>query len=411
MMLDILEEHLEEVSWLYDVRAGLLRSYHVTLADLAEWDERWAAHVDGLVVGGDAALPLLEQGLAAGDEGAVCAAAAALACRAGAAGRRRIEASLEDPGRAAGGAVLLGLGLAPDEAHEAWLGDWIRAASPALRAAALEVMRFRGLAASPETLRPLFRAAEQPPEVIRAALALVADLKVAGCNACVEAAMTHPDAGVRSAAAEAAVRIGLRGARETWRSAVRGAARSAAPDDLEKLGLFGAPEDLPVLTAAVQDRQRAAAALRGLAWLGHPGAADPLIAAMTDGATGRLAAHAFSILFGPDVEKDGLVAAPVPAPEDETLESDPFEGLPAPDPAAVARWWKANGARFLRGTRWRGGRPFEPASAAVTLRDGRLADRRPAALELAFNDKSIPALETAALAPRQRRWLGERLGH
>jgi uncharacterized protein (TIGR02270 family) len=416
MMLDILEEHLEEASWIFDVRAHLLRSYHVTLTNLADWDERWLAHVDGLMIGEEAARPIVERVLVEGDEGSACAAAAVLACWGAAADRETIETLLED---AAGGkrdGVLLGLCLAPSSAHEPWLPAWTQSEVPFRRVAALEVQRFRGIVPPVEALRPLFRLRDQPPEVVRAAVALVGDLKIAGCNAWIEAAGEAPDAGVRHAALEAAVRAGVRGARERWRAAVKQGGSATAPGDLEKLGIYGAPEDLGHLVAALDRPDLAASALRGLGWLGHPGAAEPLLARMADPGAGRLAGHAFVTIFGVDLEAEGLSAVRADASAaangaaDEPLEIDPYEGLPSPDPQALARWWKANAARFPLTTRWRAGAAFSTAAPAATLRSGRLADRPAAAMDVVLAIREAPLLCTGDFAVRQRRWLDRHLG-
>jgi uncharacterized protein (TIGR02270 family) len=422
MMLDILEEHLEEAAWLYDVRARLLRSYHVTLADLAEWDERWMAHVDGLVIGDAASRPILERGLDEGDEGTACAAAAAYACWDSPSDRSRVERLLTDRGFPHPGPFVLGLELAPFDRHETWAADWLRAEAPGLRTAGLEVCRHRGLAVPAEVLRPLLRLDEQPPEVLRAALRLAGDLKIAGCNSYLDAAMGSGDPGVAGAALEAGILAGLRGARERWRATVRAAGAAADPAMLERLGVYGAFEDLPFLLQALEEPALGPAAIRALGRLGHAGAAEALVERAGDPEVGRLAVHSLATLFGARFESappgPGPVAArggPAGAPEtvsgteaesaDDDEDLDPFEGLTAPDPEAVRRWWAENSSRFPRAVRWRSGAAFSAGAALATLREGPLADRPAAAIEAAMAVKEMPVLETARLAPFQQRWI------
>ena len=71
VITDIIEEHLEEASWLYDMRQTLLSAYDINLRTLKGWDERWLAHVDGLVTGGAHSREVVVQALNSNDAGAV----------------------------------------------------------------------------------------------------------------------------------------------------------------------------------------------------------------------------------------------------------------------------------------------------------------------------------------------------
>ncbi|PYT37111.1 MAG: hypothetical protein DMF52_04415 [Acidobacteria bacterium] len=407
MMIDILEEHLEELSWLYDTRAHLLHSYEVDLSRLAEWDERWLAHLDGLLIGGEASRSIVERGLAEGDAGSACAAGAVLACWGGERDRSPLEATLQDPGFASRGPFVLGLCLAPVETHEKWLAGWIRSDTPGLRAAAAEVSRFRGIAPPVDVLRALLRVGDQPEEAVVAALGLVGGSKISGCNACVEALFESASPVVRKTALEAAVLLGFRGASDRWRASLKQAG-AASPLDLETLGAFGAPEDARFLIGLLDQIDLAPAALRALGWLGSVAAAEPVIARMADRKLGRPAGHAFSLIFGVDLAAEKLVP-PAAGGDDEDLELDPYAGLPVPDKAAVASWWRSNGARFGRTGRLRSGRPFSTSESTALLRSGPLADRQTAALEIAFHAKETPRLETRDLATRQQTWIARHL--
>ncbi len=416
---------------MHDARARLLRSYEIDLDGLAEWDERWLAHVDGLLIGGSCSRPIVEKGLHEDHEGTVCAAAAVHACWGGEADRERLESVLRDPEFKHFVPLAFGLGLAPSALHERWLDGWIRSQEARLRATAAEIMRFRGVAPSSEILRPLFRLDQQPSEVVRAALELVADLKVPGCNACIEGALESPDASLKRAALEAMVKLGFRGARERWRATVRQAGGRALPEDIEKLGVYGSPDDLQLLLRAFETPNLTAAALRGLGWLGHAGAAELLLVSMSNAELGQLAGHAFSMLFGVNLEAEKLslpaggngpastAGSPEPGsgqaatgstpngtPEDdEASDLGLYSALPRPAPNAVAAWWKKHASRFPSGSRWRFGRPHDASAAAKVLRTGLLADRPNAALELGLSLKEAPFVEPRALAAEQHRVL------
>lgn len=71
----ILEEHFEELEMLWELRCAAVRDPDYLLEDLCELNERIAAHVDGLVLGRDHAVPLLADALAGGERAGVFAAA------------------------------------------------------------------------------------------------------------------------------------------------------------------------------------------------------------------------------------------------------------------------------------------------------------------------------------------------
>ena len=74
-LIDILEEHFETLQWLYRQRRLVLGSDVDHAARLGELDERWDAHLDGLVLAGRFAVPMLAAAAAEGDDAAAFCAA------------------------------------------------------------------------------------------------------------------------------------------------------------------------------------------------------------------------------------------------------------------------------------------------------------------------------------------------
>src|SRR5687767_7765062 len=72
-LVDILEEHLEELQFLWPQRRAALRSPRWTARELGELDSRIEAHVQGLLIGGEATRAMLEPAL--GDDDTAFAAA------------------------------------------------------------------------------------------------------------------------------------------------------------------------------------------------------------------------------------------------------------------------------------------------------------------------------------------------
>src|SRR6266704_5667510 len=67
LMPDLLEEHFEELQFLWGQRRSALRSPLYTARELLDQEERIEAHVQGLLVAGDQLIPLVEEGLASDD--------------------------------------------------------------------------------------------------------------------------------------------------------------------------------------------------------------------------------------------------------------------------------------------------------------------------------------------------------
>jgi hypothetical protein len=73
-MLDILEEHLNELDFLWEQRERFIFSPDWTLKQLAAHEERAEAHLDGLRIGAGHSVDLARPALTAGESGLATAA-------------------------------------------------------------------------------------------------------------------------------------------------------------------------------------------------------------------------------------------------------------------------------------------------------------------------------------------------
>jgi len=73
-LIELYEEYLEEASFLYAQRLTLLENPEITWIKIGEFEERFEAHIDGLVVGGDLALDVCKTHALEGDFGELHAA-------------------------------------------------------------------------------------------------------------------------------------------------------------------------------------------------------------------------------------------------------------------------------------------------------------------------------------------------
>jgi uncharacterized protein (TIGR02270 family) len=81
-LIELYEEYLEEASFLYEQRLNLLENSAVSWKKIGEFEDRFEAHIDGLVVGKELATEICEKH-AQGDDAGELHAAARVLCRHG----------------------------------------------------------------------------------------------------------------------------------------------------------------------------------------------------------------------------------------------------------------------------------------------------------------------------------------
>ena len=173
VMTDLLEEHLEELAILGMQRQRALRSPDVTPGQLAELDDRMEAHIQGLLVGGDAGLPLIEDALSQDDPNDVFAAAYTLLRLNSDAGTKTLIESLQQAQGKQLDGIARALNCGPIETVKDALRDSLASAPSPLAVVAAEALaRFRKLGESTSRLVEFLR--DDNPQVRRRAWRVVA---------------------------------------------------------------------------------------------------------------------------------------------------------------------------------------------------------------------------------------------
>src|SRR5262249_41785672 len=75
VLMDVLREHFEELDFLWEQRERFVFAWDWTVEMLADLEERAEAHLDGLRIGGEAAIEIARPFLTADEKGASTAAA------------------------------------------------------------------------------------------------------------------------------------------------------------------------------------------------------------------------------------------------------------------------------------------------------------------------------------------------
>ena len=140
-----------------------------------------------------------------------------------------------------------------------------------------------------------------------------------------------------------------------------------------------------------------------------------LIGQMTVADVSRLAGQAFSLITGADLDRLQLFRAqledfeggPTENPEDENVDMDPDEGLMWPDPHRIQTWWDANKHRFQPGQRYFMGAPVTREHCIEVLKNGYQRQRILAAHYLCLLNPGTPLFNTSAPAWRQQKLLAQ----
>ncbi|WP_321801140.1 hypothetical protein [Caballeronia sp. J97] len=431
----IVDLHVSEAAILHDTRSVLVHASQASLSELGRFDERIAAHLDGIAVAGDF-------------------------------GRERSRAAQQDPGA---GELFMGTAVALESADQDMLRQLmaLAAARPSAQRGAFAAFGW----VSGNRLRTLV------PRLLSTADPLWREIGLAACvmhrlepGAALEAAMTATDARLRARALRSAGECQRRDllpaclealcddnaqcAFLAARSAVLMGERTRSLEALSKLVLddaqahdgaalrlalmfLDASEGLALLKRVAQNRNDRRMMLRGLGAMGDVRHIDWLIGQMSDPRLARLAGESFALVTGCDIAREKLDREPlapamltgseaVPATASGDLDGSPPDGfeaggsqdappaeresdedtdLPWPDEQSIRTWWETRRARFQPNARLLLGEVVTPAHCRRVLAVGRQGHRRMAAEYLCALQRDKTLFPISAPTWRQRRWL------
>jgi len=399
---DIVEEHLDEAAFLYQLWEQSLRSPKYTLREIAEGpEERMLAHLDGLVVGGSrVAQKLLIPSLASDEPGLVFAAAYALLASEDGDFLAPVLEALTRVEPEPKASLLRAMELVPGARLEI---RWVELAAERgpLQADLALVLVARGV----DPGQSLDSLAGSSDTALRTRV-LQLGPRVPGCLtlARVEEALSSPDELVRSAALTAAALLRARNSapviRETVKELGTGFASAAV-----LLALSGDESAVAALVPALRVPTRAADAALALGFTGRTTAVDVLVSLLDDAKLAALAAESISAITGVPIAKE-LSRPPSPWDPDQEDDGDvpsaPEVDLPQPEPAALRSWWKTHAPSLDRRGRLVGGLPHGAEQVLRALESGPANRRHWLAVDLAMRLSRAHVLTADALSARQR---------
>jgi uncharacterized protein (TIGR02270 family) len=349
---DILEEHFEELQFLWGQRQTALRSPRYTMRELSALEERIEAHVQGLLVAGEQMIGLVEEGLSGDDPLLAFAAAyALLRLKSEAAGKRVIEAFAQAKEGQLDG-IREALCLAQDAALLPQLRQMLSSSPPPIAVAAAEVMGFQ---------RPPGIAREQwnkflnhEDDAVRQAAWRAARLDIPQPEATYRVAFQDKSPDVQREALMAAA-----WGRQPWLlEHCRKIAGKSTPENIDGLlvlAILGKPQDLYLMLDAGKAAGLGPQRFRVLGAFGHPAVMEMVLKGIgdKDPLTAVAAGQAFTKITGADIESDKRVQVP-PADghEPDEFEKEFLDEVKLPDLDRARAHWSKVRDQFSKGSRW-----------------------------------------------------------
>lgn len=412
-VIEVVRLHVEEAAILRGTRSRMVAAAHIGLQLLRRFDDRIAAHLDGIAVAAGFGDHFVEAALEAPDTGPWFVAVAGALERGDAARLDELLARCPDHRPAMSG-VISAFGWVSPRKLRGMAIEFFGSSDSFRREVALAACGMHR--ADPGSWLDTILAEAAGPARVRA-------VRVAGLlgrtdlrEPCVQALQSAQGWDQLHAARSAL----LLGERHLSLKALADLALAAGPCQRQATALLFKALDVQqgrrVLQPLMDDPSMVRIVIQAMGVLGDPYDVPHLIHWLDEPACGRLAGEAFSLLAGIDLVDAGLagvqrVEAPQELPGDDDA-SDDFDlamteddDLPWPDPDRLAAWWQSNSHRFPVGQRFFMGEPPNVGNCERVLRYGQQRQRIAAAEHLALLQPGTPLFPTSAPAWRQQRWL------
>ena len=405
-------QHAEDAAFLWMQRDSAVTAPNFKLKDLAKWDERVEANLDGLRVAGEVGWQMVLANVDQGETGAIFVA-----------GVLALEAPEGENPRVTKVCKLVD--AAPEKARElisafGWVNPkalsgkvqgfldssnslWRRVGLRACAAHRVDPKAYLDRALSEEPLRLRACAFRTAGEIGRRNLLHVLQEEI------------HlADEECRFWAAWSSVRLGSRG--EPLKSLLK-FAMTVSPYQTKAMQLalrvLDNATSAQVLKRLSQSPEHLRYAIVGSGIVGDPAYVPWIVQMMSIPEQARVAGESFSTITGVDIayedldgeKPEGFEAGPTENPEDTNVDMDSDEALPWPDPKLIQDWWDKNAGGFRAGRRYLRGKEIGLESIRDAMLNGNQRERAAAALEQAIRNPAEPLFEVRAPAKRQQRQL------
>jgi uncharacterized protein (TIGR02270 family) len=408
----IMQQHLEDAAILHAARTALTAAPHVKLLHLGRFDERLAAHLDGIAVGGADASALADAALEFAGPNSLFVAAVGAIQDPQDLRLTRLFALVQAMPECLDGLISAFGWLDPGQLLGV-VAELLKAMEPERRLVGVAASALHRVDPGLVTARRL----EDPDPAVRArALRTAGELGKRELVSALAAAIVDEDATGRFWSAWSAV---LLGDRHNALDFLKAAALSEGPLQARAFQLalqaMSTVDAQGLLRQVPSEPAKIRKQIQGAGLSGDVAYVPWLIGHMADDKLARAAGEAFSTITGADLAlldlerkpPHTIEAGPNDDPEDADVEMDADESLPWPDQRLVQAWWAQNGSRFAQGVRQFMGAPITRANCIEVLKNGYQRQRIAAAYHLCLLNPGTPLFEWRAPAWRQQRELAQ----
>jgi uncharacterized protein (TIGR02270 family) len=402
----VVQQHVDDAAILYSTRSALLGSPHTKLHHLRRFDDRLAAHLEGLAIAGEQAKPMCQAALEQGAAGPAFVAAIRALENQDTQWLKQLMA-LADAVPACRAGLTSAFGWSEPTRLQGVVAELLDAGTGAERAIGIAACAMHRI---DPNLGPARRLEDADPLARARAYRAAGELGKREFLSRLAAATHDEDPACQQWAAWAAV---LLGDRQEGLERLSVAARQEGPfrSRAFQLSLLAmtAPRAHEHLRALAQDAAQIRWLVRGAGLVGDPTYLPWLMKHMSDVKLARLAAESFSLITGADLSlldlerkpPAGIDAGPNDDPNDANVALDEDDGLPWPDAERVEHWWSQNSSRFVAGQRYFVGAPVTREHCIEVLRTGYQRQRILAAHHLCLLEPGSVLFEWRAPAWRQ----------
>ncbi|AIC20790.1 hypothetical protein EY04_18330 [Pseudomonas chlororaphis] len=410
----VIDQHIEEATFLAGLRDLAVHAPHYDLAHLLDLDKRIEAHLDALQIGGLKSLDLVLQQLNPNAQGEIFAATVLAFEAANTCAMTQLAEHLRAH---PDGARYMGAALG-------WL-DWPRVEPwvEKLLGSPEALFRCIGLAACGMHRRDpgavlIAGLAHADAAVIAQAARMAGELRRRDLMPTIRAHRHHKDAAPRFWANWATAQMGDEEALEPLRQFAEQAGEFQYRALCVLLAWQQRERSIAWIRQLMQNPEQRRIGIQAVGLLGDPVSVPWLIQQMSDLPHARVAGEAFSLMTGADLalldlelqDLPDFDAGPNDDPEDANVALDPDENLPWPDPPLIAAWWQAHAGDFQAGVGYVLGLRQSESSYRQALVRGQQRQRIAAACGMARLRPTEVLFPTSAPAWRQKALLGEPAG-
>ena len=363
---EIYEQYVDDASFLWVLRSIAVEQPHYNAADIYELEQRIEAQLDGLMTAVEDAWELCLQALELDGPGEVFTATViAFRSHDVAKIQKAIEAGLSNDKVAKG--LISAMGWLPGKLVHPWIEKFFTSKDLNHKYLALAACSVRRENPGEYLTRILQRDdCKQNKRLYGRALRLIGEIRRQDLMPHLSEAINSEQDDIRYWSNWSAILLGNRAAVTNLEPYVFKTGRHQMHAINIAFMVLPMDQARSWISKLAADKGQNRTVIKATGILGDPQAVNWLIEKMREPAEARLAAEAFTLITGIDLEQNKL-AAEMPAGiaqhpnddiEDEDVTLDEDENLPCPNPELVASAWMNQGQNFIAGQRYFMGKPI-----------------------------------------------------